>query len=166
MMNIFNGGAHADNNLDFQEFMIVPVGAVNFQEAVRIGMEVFHHLKNVLKNKGYSTSVGDEGGFAPDLKSNEEAIEIILDAIKEAGYSTDSVKICLDVASSEFYDGENYNLKGENKVLNSEKMVEYLENWVKKYPIISIEEGIFKDDYEGFKLLTYWLSYYAYYMHN
>ncbi len=158
MMNILNGGAHADNNLDFQEFMIAPVGAVNFQEAVRIGMEVFHHLKNVLKNKGYSTSVGDEGGFAPDLKSNEEAIEIILDAIKEAGYSTDSVKICLDVASSEFYDGENYNLKGENKVLNSEKMVEYLENWVKKYPIISIEDGMAQDDYEGWKLLTDRLS--------
>lgn len=154
MMNILNGGAHADNNLDFQEFMIAPVGAVNFQEAVRIGMEVFHHLKNVLKNKGYTTSVGDEGGFAPDLKSNEEAVEIILESVQKAGYSADSVKICLDVAASEFYENGNYNLKGENKVLNSVEMAEYLENWVKKYPIISIEDGMAQDDFEGWKLLT------------
>ncbi len=154
MMNILNGGAHADNNVDFQEFMITPVGAVNFSEAVRIGSEIFHKLKEILKNKGYTTSVGDEGGFAPNLKSNAEAVEIILDAIEKAGYSTDCVKICLDIASSEFYMDGNYHLAGENRVLSKEEMVEFLEKWVNKYPVISIEDGMAEDDIEGWKLLT------------
>lgn len=158
MMNIINGGAHADNNVDFQEFMIVPVGAVNFQEAVRIGSEVFHSLKNVLKNKGLITSVGDEGGFAPDLKSNEEAIEVILEAIKNAGYSTDMVKIALDIASSEFYKDGKYTLSGEGKLFSRAQMVEFLSDWVEKYPIISIEDGMAEDDYEGWKMLTDKLS--------
>lgn len=158
MMNIINGGAHADNNVDFQEFMIVPVGAVNFQEAVRIGSEVFHNLKNVLKNRGLATSVGDEGGFAPNLKSNAEAVEIILEAIKNAGYSTDMVKIALDAASSEFYQDGKYHLTGENKVFSRAQMVEFLSEWVEKYPIISIEDGMAEGDYEGWKMLTDKLS--------
>ncbi len=154
MMNIINGGVHADNNLDFQEFMIAPTGAVNFNEAVRMGMEVFHNLKEVLKNKGYNTSVGDEGGFAPNLSSNEEGIEVILEAIQKAGYSADGIKICLDVASSEFYSDGKYYLKSENKTLSSNEMAEFLENWVNKYPIISIEDGMAEDDFEGWKILT------------
>ena len=154
MMNIINGGAHADNNIDFQEFMIAPVGAYNFQEAIRMGSEIFHTLKSVLKSKGLVTSVGDEGGFAPNLKSNEEGIEVILEAIEKAGYDTEQVKICLDVASSEFYEEGKYTLAGENKILNSEEMVEFLAKWADKYPIISIEDGMAEQDWEGWTLLT------------
>ena len=158
MMNIINGGAHADNNIDFQEFMIAPVGAVNFQEAVRIGSEIFHNLKNILNEKGYVTSVGDEGGFAPNLNSNAEALDIILEAIKKAGYSTECVKICLDVASSEFYEDRKYFLKGENKTLSRAEMVDFLSAIVEKYPVISIEDGMAENDYEGWKMLTERLS--------
>lgn len=155
MMNIINGGAHADNNIDFQEFMIAPVGAQNFQEAIRMGTEVFHNLKKVLHDKGLATSVGDEGGFAPNLGSNEEGIEVILEAIKNAGYTTEQIKICLDVASSEFCKDGNYVLEGEGgKVLSREEMVEFLASWVDKYPIISIEDGMAEEDWEGWKLLT------------
>lgn len=155
MMNIINGGAHADNNIDFQEFMIAPVGAANFQEAIRMGAEVFHNLKAVLHDKGLATSVGDEGGFAPNLGSNEEGIEVILEAIKKAGYNTDQIKICLDVASSEFYKDGNYVLAGEgNKTLSREGMVDFLADWANRYPIISIEDGMAEEDWEGWKLLT------------
>lgn len=155
MMNIINGGAHADNNIDFQEFMIAPVGANTFQEAIRMGAEVFHNLKAVLHDKGLATSVGDEGGFAPNLGSNEEGIEVILEAIQKAGYTTDQIKICLDVASSEFYKDGNYILAGEgNKVLSSEEMADFLAAWVNKYPIISIEDGMAEEDWDGWKLLT------------
>lgn len=155
MMNIINGGAHADNNIDFQEFMIAPVGASNFQEAIRMGAEVFHNLKLVLHDKGLATSVGDEGGFAPNLGSNEEGIEVILTAIEKAGYNTDQIKICLDVASSEFYKDGSYVLDGEGgKVLSREQMVDFLSSWVDKYPIISIEDGMAEEDWDGWKLLT------------
>ncbi len=154
MMNIINGGAHADNNIDFQEFMIAPVGAYNFQEAIRMGSEIFHTLKSVLKGRGLVTSVGDEGGFAPNLKSNEEGIEVILEAIEKAGYDTEQVKICLDVASSEFYEEGKYTLAGENKVLNNEEMTEFLTKWVDKYPIISIEDGMAEQDWDGWTMLT------------
>ena len=154
MMNIINGGAHADNNIDFQEFMIAPVGASSFQEAIRMGSEVFHNLKAVLKSKGLVTSVGDEGGFAPNLGSNAEGIEVILEAIQKAGYTTDQIKICLDVASSEFYDNGKYVLAGENKTLSREEMVDFLVSWVDKYPIISIEDGMAEEDWEGWKMLT------------
>lgn len=154
MMNIINGGAHADNNIDFQEFMIAPVGAYNFQEAIRMGSEIFHTLKNVLKGRGLVTSVGDEGGFAPNLKSNEEGIEVILEAIDKAGYDTEQIKICLDVASSEFYEDGKYTLSGENKVLNADEMVEFLANWAEKYPIISIEDGMAEQDWDGWSKLT------------
>ncbi len=154
MMNIINGGAHAENNIDFQEFMIAPVGAYNFQEAIRMGAEIFHTLKKVLHKKGMATSVGDEGGFAPNLKSNEEGIEVILEAIDKAGYDTEQIKICLDVASSEFYQDGKYTLAGENKVLSSEEMAEFLTNWVEKYPIISIEDGMAEQDWDGWSLLT------------
>lgn len=155
MMNIINGGAHADNNIDFQEFMIAPVGAENFQEAIRMGAEVFHNLKAVLHDKGLATSVGDEGGFAPNLGSNEEGIEVILEAIKKAGYTTEQIKICLDVASSEFYKDGNYVLEGEGgKVLSSAEMADFLAKWVEKYPIISIEDGMAEEDWDGWKLLT------------
>lgn len=155
MMNIINGGAHADNNIDFQEFMIAPVGAESFQEAIRMGAEVFHSLKKVLHDKGLATSVGDEGGFAPNLGSNEEGIEVILTAIQNAGYTTEQIKICLDVASSEFYKDGNYVLEGEgNKTLTREEMVDFLSNWVRKYPIISIEDGMAEEDWEGWKMLT------------
>lgn len=154
MMNIINGGAHADNNIDFQEFMIAPVGAKSFKQALRMGAEVFHTLKTVLKEKGLATSVGDEGGFAPNLQSNEEGIEVILEAIKRAGYTTEQVKICLDVASSEFYEDGKYKLSGEEKVFTSEEMVDFLESWVDKYPIISIEDGMAEQDWDGWKLLT------------
>lgn len=154
MMNIINGGAHADNNIDFQEFMIAPVGAYNFQEAIRMGSEIFHTLKNVLKGRGLVTSVGDEGGFAPNLKSNEEGIEVILEAIDKAGYDTEQIKICLDVASSEFYEDGKYTLSGEHKVLNADEMVEFLANWAEKYPIISIEDGMAEQDWDGWSKLT------------
>ena len=154
MMNVLNGGAHADNNVDFQEFMITPVGASSFAEAIRMGAEVFHNLKSVLKAKGMVTSVGDEGGFAPNLSSNEEALQVIVEAIEKAGYTTEQVKICLDVASSEFYEDGKYNLAGEGKVLSREEMVEFLANWVEKYPIISIEDGMAEEDWEGWKMLT------------
>ena len=154
MMNVLNGGAHADNNVDFQEFMITPVGAKSFEEAIRMGAEVFHNLKSVLKAKGMVTSVGDEGGFAPNLSSNEEALQVILEAIEKAGYTTEQVKICLVVASSEFYEDGKYNLAGEGKVLSRAEMVDFLENWVNKYPIISIEDGMAEEDWEGWKMLT------------
>lgn len=154
MMNIINGGAHADNNIDFQEFMIAPVGARNFQHAIQMGSEIFHVLQKVLHEKGLATSVGDEGGFAPNLKSNSEAIDVILEAISRAGYTTDEVKICLDVASSEFYENGKYNLKGEGKVLDSNEMVEFLAEWVEKYPIVSIEDGMAEQDWEGWERLT------------
>ncbi len=154
MMNIINGGAHADNNVDFQEFMIAPVGASCFQEAIRMGAEVFHNLKSVLKSRGMVTSVGDEGGFAPNLGSNEEALKVIVEAIEKAGYTTEQVKICLDVASSEFYENGFYNLEGEGKKLSREEMVSFLENWVNNYPIISIEDGMAEEDWEGWKMLT------------
>ena len=154
MMNVLNGGAHADNNVDFQEFMITPVGASSFAEAIRMGAEVFHNLKSVLKAKGMVTSVGDEGGFAPNLSSNEEALQVIVEAIEKAGYTTEQVKICLDVASSEFYEDGKYNLAGEGKVLSREEMVEFLASWVEKYPIISIEDGMAEEDWEGWKMLT------------
>ena len=154
MMNVLNGGAHADNNVDFQEFMITPVGASTFTEAIRMGAEVFHSLKSVLKGKGMVTSVGDEGGFAPNLSSNEEAVQVIVEAIEKAGYTTEQVKICLDVASSEFYEDGKYNLAGEGKVLSREEMVNFLANWVEKYPIISIEDGMAEEDWEGWKMLT------------
>jgi enolase len=154
MMNIINGGAHADNNVDVQEFMIAPVGASNFQEALRMGAETFHALKSVLKGKGLVTSVGDEGGFAPNLSSNEEALETILTAIEKAGYTTDQIKICLDPASSEFYEDGKYNLKGEGKILSPEEMVSFYADWVNRYPIISIEDGMAEEDWDGWKLLT------------
>lgn len=154
MMNILNGGAHADNNVDVQEFMIAPVGASNFQEALRMGAETFHALKSVLKGKGLVTSVGDEGGFAPNLSSNTEAIEVILTAIEKAGYTTDQIKLCLDAASSEFYKNGNYVLEGEGKTLSKEQMVEFLADWVRQYPIISIEDGMAEEDWAGWKLLT------------
>ena len=154
MMNIINGGAHADNNVDFQEFMIAPVGASSFQEAIRMGAEVFHNLKSVLKSRGMVTSVGDEGGFAPNLGSNEEALKVIVESIEKAGYTTEQVKICLDVASSEFYEDGSYNLEGEGKKLSREEMVSFLENWVNNYPIISIEDGMAEEDWEGWKMLT------------
>lgn len=158
MMNILNGGSHADNRVDFQEFMIMPVGAPSFHEAVRMGSEVFHNLKKVLKNKGYSTNVGDEGGFAPDLKSNEEALEVILQAIELAGYKPkDDICIALDPASSEFYDKEKqiYKLKwSTGDELTASQMVDYWKTWVDKYPIISIEDGMAEDDWDGWKLLT------------
>ena len=154
MMNIINGGAHADNNIDFQEFMIAPVGAKNFQQAIQMGSEVFHTLKKVLHERGLATSVGDEGGFAPNLQSNAEGIEVILEAIKRAGYNTDQIKICLDVASSEFYEDGIYRLKGEGKDLTPDEMVDFLEEWVNKYPIISIEDGMAEQDWDGWKKLT------------
>lgn len=154
MMNIINGGAHADNNIDFQEFMIAPVGAESFSHAIEMGCNVFHTLKSVLKNKGMATSVGDEGGFAPNLQSNAEGIEVILEAIDKAGYNTDQIKICLDVASSEFYENGKYNLKGEDKSFDNKEMTDFLEGWVKKYPIISIEDGMAEQDWEGWEMLT------------
>lgn len=154
MMNIINGGAHADNNIDFQEFMIAPVGAESFSHALQMGSEVFHTLKGVLKNKSMATSVGDEGGFAPNLGSNAEGIEVILEAIDKAGYNTNQIKICLDVASSEFYENGKYNLKGEGKSFDNKEMTDFLEEWVKKYPIISIEDGMAEQDWEGWEMLT------------
>jgi enolase len=156
MMNIINGGAHADNNVDFQEFMVVPVGAPSFSEALRAGTEVFHALKSVLKKKGYATSVGDEGGFAPNLRSNEEAIETILESINNAGYSagTDCL-LALDPAASEFYDGQQYVFKKSDKrTLSSEAMTDFWQSWCDQYPIISIEDGMAENDWDGWKVLT------------
>ncbi len=156
MMNIINGGAHADNNVDFQEFMIVPVGASSFSESLRLGTEVFHTLKAVLKKKGYATSVGDEGGFAPNLRSNEEAIETILEAIAQAGYSAGKdCLLALDPAASEFYDGKSYVFKKSDKrKLTSAEMVAFWSSWVDQYPIISIEDGMAENDWDGWKTLT------------
>jgi enolase len=156
-MNILNGGKHADNNVDLQEFMIMPVNAPSFREALRMGAEVFHSLKKVLKDKGYNTAVGDEGGFAPDLKSNEEAVEVILEAITKAGFKPGKdIYVALDPASSEFFDTERkvYMLKSEKKELSPNKMADYYADWVRKYPIISIEDGMAEDDWEGWKDLT------------
>ena len=155
MMNIINGGAHADNNVDMQEFMILPVGFERFSEALRAGAEVFHALKSVLHGRGLATAVGDEGGFAPDLRSNEEAIETILEAIHKAGYRPGiDVALGLDAASSEFHADGKYNLQGEGRFLDSEQMVEFLAGWCDKYPIVSIEDGMAEDDNAGWKLLT------------
>ena len=157
MMNILNGGSHADNTVDFQEFMVMPVGASSFTEAVRMGAEVFHSLKAVLKEKGLSTAVGDEGGFAPNLSSNEEAIQVILEAVKKAGYEPDKdIKLALDVAASEFYDetSRKYKLTGEGKEKTADEMIEYYENLIAKYPVISIEDGLAEDDWEGWAKLT------------
>lgn len=155
MMNVLNGGAHADNNVDFQEFMIIPAGAKNCTEAVRIGAEVFHNLKAVLKKKGYNTAVGDEGGFAPNLKSNEEAVQVILEAIQKAGYKAGKdVFLGLDVASSEFYKNGVYDLAGEGKKLTADKMIKFYENWIRQYPIVSIEDGMSEKDWKGWKSLT------------
>jgi enolase 1/2/3 len=156
MMNILNGGAHADNNVDFQEFMIVPVGAGRFSEALRMGAEIFHTLKSVLKQKGYATSVGDEGGFAPNLKSNDEAIETILQAIEQAGYKAgDQVLLALDPAASEFYDSGTYVFKkSDGRKLSSAEMISYWQSWIDKYPIISIEDGMAENDWDGWKIMT------------
>lgn len=154
LMNIINGGAHADNNVDIQEFMIAPVGACCFQEALRMGAETFHALKSVLKGKGYVTSVGDEGGFAPNLSSNEEAVEVILTAIEKAGYNTNEIKLALDVASSEFYKDGKYILEGEGKTFSKDEMVCFLKELSSKYPIISIEDGMSENDWDGWKILT------------
>jgi enolase len=156
MMNIINGGAHADNNVDFQEFMIVPAGAPTFSEALRWGAEVFHTLKSVLKKRGYSTAVGDEGGFAPSLKSNDEAIEVILEAINGAGYTPgEQIAIALDPAASEFHTEGSYTFKkSDQRVLTSEQMVEYWVNWCKQYPIISIEDGLAENDWTGWAAIT------------
>lgn len=157
MMNILNGGAHADNNVDIQEFMVMPVGAESFAEALRMGAEIYHSLKKVLSGKGLNTAIGDEGGFAPSLSSNEEALSIIVEAIKAAGYEPGTqVKLALDVAATELYDGDKkkYVLAGEGKELTSEEMVEFYANLVDKYPIISIEDGLDEEDWAGFKLMT------------
>jgi enolase len=158
MMNILNGGAHADNKIDFQEFMVMPVGANSFGEALRWGVDIFHTLKSVLKKKGYSTNVGDEGGFAPNIQSNEEAIETVLSAIDKAGYKAGKeVAIAMDPAVSEMYDKDKkqYHFhKSDGKKLDRESMVEFWESWVKQYPIISIEDGMAEDDWEGWKLMT------------
>ncbi len=156
MMNILNGGAHADNNVDFQEFMIVPVGAESFSASLRMGVEIFHALKGVLKGKGYATSVGDEGGFAPNLGSNEEAIEIILEAIVKAGYALEKdCLLALDPAASEFYESGSYVFKkSDRRKLSSDQMVAFWKGWVEKYPIISIEDGMAENDWAGWKTLT------------
>ncbi len=158
MMNILNGGSHADNNIDFQEFMVMPTGAESFSHGLRMGVEVFHTLKAVLKSKGYSTNVGDEGGFAPEIKSNEEAIEIVLKAIEKAGYRPgEDIQIALDPASSEYFlEDENvyYFKKSSKKKLSPAEMVDYWAKWVEKYPICSIEDGLAEDDWKGWKLMT------------
>lgn len=157
MMNIINGGEHADNNVDIQEFMVMPVGAESFKEALRMGAEIFHNLKSVLKSKGYNTAVGDEGGFAPNLSSNEEALSTIIEAIEKAGYKPgEQVQLAMDVASSELFNKEDgkYHLSGEGKVFTSEEMVDFYAELVSKYPIISIEDGLDENDWDGHKLLT------------
>ena len=155
MINIVNGGSHANNNVDFQEFMIFPIGTDSFSEAVQVGAEVFHTLKSLLHSKGFSTAVGDEGGFAPNLKSNEEAIEIILQAISNASYEPGKeVFLCLDVAASEFFKEGMYNLSSENKVMSTDQMIEYLKRLTNQYPIISIEDGLDQNDWNGWTELT------------
>jgi len=158
MMNILNGGAHADNKIDFQEFMVMPVGASNFSEGLRWGVEIFHALKNVLKKKGYSTNVGDEGGFAPNIQSNEEAIEMVLTAIDTAGYKAGSqIKIAMDAANSELWNSKKKKYvfhKSTGKEMSSEQLAKYWEGWIKKYPICSIEDGMAEDDWAGWKMLT------------
>ncbi|ALP36594.1 phosphopyruvate hydratase [Paenibacillus sp. NRS-1782] len=155
MMNIVNGGAHADNNVDVQEFMVLPVGAPTFKEALRVGAEIFHNLKSVLNSKGLNTAVGDEGGFAPNFKSNEEALSTIIEAIEKAGYKPGvDVFLGMDVASTEFYKDGKYTLEGEGKSFTSAEFVDLLASWVDKYPIITIEDGCSEDDWEGWKLLT------------
>ena len=155
MMNILNGGSHADNTVDIQEFMVFPFGASTFSEALRMGTEIFHHLKKVLKSKGLSVSVGDEGGFAPNLESNEEALEVIMEAIENSRYKPGrDVYIALDVAASEIYKDKEYKLDSEGKILNSNDMISYLDKLVNKYPIISIEDGLSEDDWEGWQALT------------
>ena len=156
MMNILNGGSHADNNVDLQEFMVMPVGASRFSDSLRMGVEIFHNLKKVLSKKGYNTAVGDEGGFAPNLKSNEEALEVILEATQQAGFTPGKdVFIALDPASSEFFENGKYVFKKSDKsVKTSEQMVEFYSNWARQYPIISIEDGLAENDWEGWALLT------------
>jgi enolase len=158
LMNILNGGSHADNGLDFQEFMIMPVGAATFSEGLRMGVEVFHHLKKVLKDKNYSTNVGDEGGFAPNIKSNEDAIKLVLKAIETAGYKPgQDIFIAIDAASSEFYDAKTKKYifsKSSGDKLSSAEMVDYWSDWAKRYPILSIEDGLAEDDWDGWKLIT------------
>ena len=158
MMNILNGGAHADNKIDFQEFMIMPIGASSFSEGLRWGVEIFHTLKSVLKKRGYSTNVGDEGGFAPNIQSNEEAIETVLEAITAAGYKTGTeIAIAMDAANSELWDGKKHKYvfhKSSGKELSSDELVKYWESWVNQYPIISIEDGMAEDDWDGWKNLT------------
>lgn len=155
MMNVINGGAHAANNLDIQEFMIVPIGAETFVQAVQMGAEIFHSLRKILKDKGLNTAVGDEGGFAPDLGANEEAIQNIISAIEAAGYKPDEqIGIAMDAAASEFYEDGKYNLKSENKILTAEEMVSYYKGLMDKYPIISIEDGLAEQDWDGWKLMT------------
>jgi len=156
MMNIMNGGAHADNNLDLQEFMIVPAGAESFSKSLRMGVETFHSLKSVLKKKGYATGVGDEGGFAPNVKSNEEAIELILEAIQKAGYKPgQQVYLALDAAASEFYDEKKYHFKKSSGAqLDADRMIKLYESWVEQYPIVSIEDGMAEDDWQGWIALT------------
>jgi len=155
MMNIINGGSHADNSVDLQEFMILPVGAPTFKEAIRYGAEVFHNLAKVLKSRGLATTVGDEGGFAPNLSSNEEAIEVILEAIENAGYKAgEDIYLGLDAAASEFYKDGNYELAAEGKTLTAGEMTDYFADWVARYPIISIEDGLYENDWAGWKTLT------------
>lgn len=155
MMNVINGGAHADNSVDFQEFMLMPVGAPSFSEALRYGAETFHYLKKVLQQRGYNTNVGDEGGFAPDLKSNEEALQVLLEAIEKAGYEPGKdIAIALDPATTELYKDGKYHLASENRVLSSEEMVDFWADWAARYPIVSIEDGLAEDDWEGWQLLT------------
>jgi enolase len=159
MMNIINGGEHANNSVDIQEFMIIPAGAPNFKEALRYGAEVFHHLKSVLSQRGLNTAVGDEGGFAPDLSSNEEALQVIIEAIENAGYvAGKDIYIGIDAASSEFYKNGTYNLSSEGVSLSSNEFVNYLASWVEKYPIISIEDGMDENDWTGWEMLTKKLS--------
>ncbi|WP_143318651.1 phosphopyruvate hydratase, partial [Clostridium sp. HBUAS56017] len=155
MMNIINGGSHADNSVDLQEFMVMPVGAGTFSDALKMCAEVYHTLKKTLNEKGYSTGIGDEGGFAPNLKSNEEAIEVIIEAITKAGYKPgEDMFIAIDAASSEYYKDGKYVLEHEGKTLTAAEMVDFLEKWVDKYPIISIEDGMAEEDWEGWKLIT------------
>ena len=158
MMNILNGGAHADNKIDFQEFMVMPVGATSFSEGLRWGVEIFHQLKSTLKKKGYSTNVGDEGGFAPNIQSNEEAIETVLESIQAAGYKTGSqIAIAMDAANSELWNAKKKKYvfhKSSGKEMSSDQLVKYWESWVKKYPIVSIEDGMAEDDWAGWKNLT------------
>ena len=155
MMNILNGGKHAIKSTDLQEFMIMPVGAPNFREALRFGAEIFHALKKIIKDKGFSTSVGDEGGFSPSLPKNEDALKLIIEAIEKAGFKPgEEIGIAMDPAASEFYEDNKYQLRTENRVLTSEEMVDYYADLVKKYPIISIEDGLAEDDWEGFRLMT------------